>query len=233
MITANALSRVFHIKAGDQCGTAFTIELSGKQYLITAAHVVRDPERTEIELFHATKWKRLEVKLTGFCTKSDIAVYSPGMQLSPLLPMAATAHGVVLGQDAFFLGFPLGVVVDSGSLNRGLPFPVVKKACVAGIVKNDSGTNIFLLDGINNLGFSGGPVVFQDQGARGGVEFKVMSVVSGYRFSEEPTYHQGQPTKLNVRQNTGIIITHDIKHAVELIESNPNGVPLDSANAEP
>lgn len=57
--------------------------------------------------------------------------------------------------DVSFLGFPLG---NLGTVFLGIKFPLVKKAVVSGWVKHN-GIELLLLDGHNNLGFSGGPVV--------------------------------------------------------------------------
>jgi hypothetical protein len=78
------------------------------------------------------------------------------------------------------------------------------------------------LDGHNNPGFSGGPVLFKEQ-EHG--ELKVAAVVSGYRFENEPIYHGEQELPVTYRYNTGIIISYGIKHAVALATTNPIGVP--------
>ncbi len=74
-----------------------------------------------------------------------------------------------------------------------------------------------------NPGFSGGPVVFQEAGGR---EFKVAAVVSGYRAVAEPVLHRQDDTGLTVWHNTGIIVTHAIGGALDLIEQNPIGLAL-------
>jgi hypothetical protein len=69
------------------------------------------------------------------------------------------------------------------------------------------------LDGHNNPGFSGGPVLFKEQ-EHG--KLKVAAVVSGYRFANEPVYHGEQKLPVTYRYNTGIVISYGIKHAVRL-----------------
>jgi hypothetical protein len=57
--------------------------------------------------------------------------------------------------------------------------PFVKKAIISAYdVVN--GINIWYLDGINNPGFSGGPVVFNRHGS---TDWHVAAVVSAYRSS--------------------------------------------------
>lgn len=223
MITANVIHRVLHIRAGQSTGTAFTIEHDGRQYLITAAHVVAKQHTPyEIEIFHNGAWKKLELNLTGIAAHADIAVFAAPFLLSPTLPMPASADKVTYGQDVYFLGFPYGISPESKGLNRAYPFPLVKRACLSAIV-TENGANVWLLDGLNNPGFSGGPIVFRPIGQSLNGQMKVMGVVSGYRFAEEPVYHQGEVAPVTVRANTGIIIAYDIKHAIEEINKNPNG----------
>lgn len=229
MITANVIHRVFHIRVGTVSGTAFTIEHDERQYLVTAAHVVSSLNGPyEVELLHENRWKKMRLELTGIASNADIAVLAPPFQLSPALTMPIGAGGAVYGQDVYFLGFPYGISPDSGSINRAFPFPLVKKGCLSAFTK-ENGANVVLLDGHNNPGFSGGPVVFAQQGQPSTSRFKVMSVISGYRFAEEPAYQGGAATPITVRANTGIIISYDIKHGVEEITKNPNGVQINRA----
>jgi S1-C subfamily serine protease len=229
MITANIIHRVFHIRVGAATGTAFTIEHDDRQYLVTAAHVVSSLKAPyEVELFHQNAWKKLKLELTGIAANADIAVFAPAFQVSPALNMPVGSGGVVYGQDVYFLGFPYGISPDSGAINRAFPFPLVKKACLSAFTK-DGDANVILLDGHNNPGFSGGPVVFPQQGQPSSSRLKIMSVISGYRFAEEPAYLGGTETPISVRANTGIIISYDIQHAVDEITRNPNGAQIKKA----
>ena len=80
-----------------------------------------------------------------------------------------------------------------------------------------------LLDGHNNVGFSGGPV------ARRGTkeEQTVIGVVSGYRFDRQKVRDgDGNETSHTYDTNTGIVIAHDIRHALEIIAANPVGIAV-------
>jgi hypothetical protein len=72
---------------------------------------------------------------------------------------------------------------------------------------------VFLLDGHNNPGFSGGPVVF---GQPGVTPTNVATVISGYKFVQEPVFEGEDKTKLSIKYNTGIIVSYKIEHAVSL-----------------
>ena len=44
MITANVIHRVFRIAIGSQVGSGFTIDVEGKEYLVTARHIADELE---------------------------------------------------------------------------------------------------------------------------------------------------------------------------------------------
>lgn len=224
MITTNVIQRTFHIRVGDSFGTCFTIDVDNKQYLVTAKHLVHNlTETSVIEIFHERQWKTIGVTLVGHCDgEIDISVLKLNLQISPTHSLEPTPAGLVYGQDVYFLGFPYGIAGKPGSVNRDFPIPFVKKAIVSCVyVENE--IRIDFLDGHNNPGFSGGPVIFKKHNSN---NYKVCSVISGYKFDEEPVYQNGNPVPLEVRVNTGIVKAYGIKHAVDLIQANPIGFKL-------
>lgn len=225
MITTNVIDRTFNIQVGNSIGTCFTIDVNSKQYLVTAKHVVKDLNGTcDIRIFHENQWKNIQVTVVGHCKGDiDISVLTAQLQLSPTNPLEATSARLAYGQDVFFLGFPYGMKGDVGSLNRDFPLPFVKKAIVSCMYITDNGTQINLLDGHNNPGFSGGPVVFKEPNKN---YYKVASVISAFKFTKEPIYEGDNLLPLSYIYNTGIIYSFGIKHACDLIELNPIGYEL-------
>ncbi|MXW23785.1 MAG: trypsin-like peptidase domain-containing protein [Chloroflexi bacterium] len=222
VITANVIYRVFRLRIGDTTGTGFAIEAGGREYLVTARHIAEPVDRKDtIHLFENGDWRALGVSLVGHAPRDiDISVLAASTRLTPerSLPLPATSEGLIYGQDAFFLGFPHGLS-DLVLGDTGRPVPLVKRATVSSLQGEP-----FLLDGHNNPGFSGGPVVFQIPGSR---EFRVAAVIQGYRPAREPIYlDDGTETDLYLRGNTGIIFAYNISAAVELAESNPIGLAL-------
>ena len=222
MITANVIQRTFQLRFHNQLGTCFTVDVDGKQYLCTAKHCLKNFHGESIELFHEGKWKNLEVRFVGFGLEdTDISVLAPKIQLSPSYPLPPTAADLIFGQDVYFLGFPYGLQIEVRELNRLFPLPLVKRAAISSFY-GEKQKNI-LLDGHNNPGFSGGPVVFT-KGGRPEGELRVAAVISGYRFESESVFaKEGKETLLRVRTNTGIILSYDIKHALDAIRENPIG----------
>ena len=90
-------------------------------------------------------------------------------------------------------------------------------------------TKYMLLDGHNNPGFSGGPVIFSPYGQLQDV--RVAGVISGYKFAWDKVFIQDTETDLAVKYNTGIIIAYSIEYAVELIRANPIGAPVGVTNS--
>lgn len=221
MITANFIHRTFRIRVGDSLGTAFTIDVDGRQYLVTARHVLAGLNPAEIGVFSNNEWQPCGVGMVGHAPgQIDISVLAPAKRLTPAnLPVTASSDGVAYGQDIHFLGFPYHFLGNVIFTDAGYPLPFAKRAtlsCFDG--------HVYLLDGHNNPGFSGGPVVF---GAPGAAATNVAAVISGYKFVQEPVFQGEDETELSIKYNTGIIVSYKIEHAVALIKANPVGLALE------
>lgn len=235
MITTNALQRTFHIRCGGSTGTAFTIDVDRKQYLVTAAHMLSNFVNDVIEIYHEDKWKTITCKLVGKGQydprtnngEPDVAVLAPALQLSPTFPLPPTTSNLVLGQAIYFLGFPYGRAQHvQKELNRDFPLPLVKGGLLSAISTKDSG--ILLLDGHNNPGFSGGPVIFIPNGRQPSrsEQFSVCGVISGYPTYREEVFDGAGNAMGFIRNNPGMIVAYDIKFATGFIASNPIGFEL-------
>ena len=226
-ITKSVIQRTFQLSFGGSQGTCFTIDHENRQYIVTARHIVESMTvPATIRIKHKGVWKDCLVNLVGHCKgKVDISVLAVDFQLSPTYSLPTTGR-MTLGQDFYFLGFPYGLTSEVGEFNRNFPFPLIKKATLSAI---DSNTNLLFLDGHNNPGFSGGPVVYSQVGEPDH-ELLVAGVISGYRFNMEPVYLEGKRTSLEFEYNTGIIVAYGIKHAINLISQNPIGFNLQSQN---
>jgi len=223
MITSNVLGRTLHLRHADAVATGVVIDVDDRSYVVTARHfaeIIKD--HADVHLFHDNEWKTLPVRLVGHAVgEIDVSVLAPPLVLcSSAVSLPADIGGLIYGQDAYFLGFPYGSFGDVGVLNRGLPLPFVRKAIVACMELAPSGISRIYLDGHNNRGFSGGPVVFKEPASQ---VFKLAAIVSGYRYSEEPIYQGDAQLPLNYRENTGIVLAYGIQHAVELARANPIG----------
>jgi len=225
MITSDVLGRVFCLKIGDSTATGFAIDVENKQYIVTARHfAINLADNAPLQVLFENKWHNLGGKLVGHANgEIDISVLTlggiasnPDLQLTP-------DQAIIYGQDVYFLGFPYNSWGDSETAFSGRPIPFVRKAIVSCIESGPNGEHRNFLDGHNVPGFSGGPVVYS---LNPPYNFKVTSVISGYRFIEQPVYIGKEKTDATVQYNTGIIITYGIRHALDIIKLNPIGVQI-------
>jgi hypothetical protein len=226
MITSNVIHRVLRIRHGTSSATGFALDVDGRQYIVTARHAVEtisDPGT--IDIFAKGAWQPDSVRLVGHAPGDcDISVLTLDHQVAPKhLTMEPTSKGVIYGQDVFFLGFPYGLLGKFVLAEHGHPLPLVKRATVSLFQTSE----VFLLDGHNNPGFSGGPVVFMAPGTN---DYKVCAVISGFKSVDQSVLAGGQEVyasgqqPLVVPSNTGIIVAWAIDFAVDLARSNPIGV---------
>lgn len=226
MVTANALQRTLHLRFQGGTGTGFLIDNDGRQYLVTATHVIgaQASGQFELEIMHDNSWKPVVVTTVGHAAHgADISVFSLPHQIAPSGLSLPVAKHFYLAQDAYFLGFPFGEYGEIGPTNNDYPMPFVKRAIISSFNKGGR-PSIVYLDGHNNPGFSGGPVIIKNPGNG---EFEVLAVVSAYRYEPQNVQYNGIPSpELAVNINTGIVHTYNVSHALEVIEKNPIGAVI-------
>lgn len=224
-ITTNVIARTFRMKYGAQTGTCFTIDIDKRQYIVTAKHIVADIKPNDnIQILHEGKWKELTTNIVWIPNSDeDIAILAPEMQISPASPLIPSMDGIILGQDLYFCGFPFGLNTEVGKLNRNFPLPFVKKGIVSASETQEDGSTIIYIDGHNNPGFSGGPVIFTHLETN---KLKVAGVVSSYYPNYVPVLKENNPTEYMSLQNTGIVIAYALERGVRHIEKHPTGVPI-------
>ena len=242
MSQVDVIARTHHIKVPDGgTGTAFTLDIEGRQYIITAKHLVQK-SISPIHIFLQNRWQLLQVGLVGHCIgETDISV----LYTDQNLPKKALPEGSNLGietdlklaEGILFYGFPHGLSTSLGDDKP--PVALVKRGVVSGFFGAPAGSLqelSFLIDGHNNPGFSGGPVVTIRNG-----EYKVAGVISGYRAGYQEVYGADQSGNIDkseivgyVAENTGIIVAHNIQSALDLVADSPVGLPVsENSRARP
>ncbi len=222
----SVMLRVLEIHTPNGQGTGFTIDINGRQYLVTAKHMVAGMgTRGIVKVSKVTASNKLvEVPYTmqvfSCDPPTDIAVLVPPEQLTVDSAMDWTDTGG-FGSDAFFVGFPLGMASEAkNSFALVYPLPFVKKGVVSGAKLGDD-TDVFFLDGYNVFGFSGSPVLYRDES---GV-FKVIAVVSGFKPDLGPVLVPTLITEAQVRpedEERGRIVRDNGTHRVYLLEETPD-----------
>jgi hypothetical protein len=256
-VTSNVYTRVLKIKVGTYTGTAFTMDVDGRQYLVTAKHMVASLKQEDsIDIYKDNQWVPTLVKVLRCEEPIDIAVLIPPklLTLSYQLDPISGDQFIIMGQEVYFVGFPFGLYiggVNMKNLNSLTPMAMVKKGILMG--DSDEGKARKLqIDGFNNNGFSGGPIVFREirDMMNPTSNLYVLGVISGFipEFLSVMTpievkagddtskveqgrivqRQDGQKVILTdtgqvVASNTGIVIGYGIKHAVDLIQKTPLG----------
>jgi hypothetical protein len=214
--TANIYERVVKVETSTALGTGTVIERDGACFLVTAAHVVADNE--EFKISNRFRSSVDTFPRVGDLPESlDLALFrlSPEFAL-PQLPLPVSSDGCFYSQDVLFLGFPYGLALTSAELGF-LPF--VKKGTLSASDDLADG-KVWYLEGLNNVGFSGGPVVFAPPGQLNDV--RLMGVVSGYRpdwqnVQSIPEIDEGSVAR--VATNSGIVIAYDVKPVTDALDA--------------
>jgi hypothetical protein len=247
--TNNIIFRVMMIKSQFDQGTIFSIDVEQREYWITAKHIltgaqhppygsvtdksvtlsILNPNSTE------EKWVSGSFSVIDPGVDIDIVVLAASAPLldAPLPNPPTDSDHVPIGGDCEFLGYPFGSAWQASFANGQMyRMPFIKHCTISGQIITPQ--HIWVLDGINNEGFSGGPVVIFT-----GAEQRTLAVVSGYRneptavipmpsFGQTPepprdTTRLAEHPKEMVNLNSGFILAFDISYAVDAIKKNPIG----------
>ncbi|MEY8781288.1 serine protease [Allomuricauda sp. XS_ASV26] len=222
VITANILENVYRIETDTLSGTCFLTENNGKEYLITARHLfktgLKNKDSTKIKLSFRNTVKDYNAEFKISSNKNiDIAVLSISESLKKLKPLPSSKK-IIVGQDMFFLGFPSFNKSSFFTYDKELGIlPLVKKAIFSGGPVLD-GYNLLFLDGHNNPGFSGGPVISYDYSLQSAA---IVGIISGY-YPEERQAKNRDEIKLDAFtfENSGIIKCFPFKLVSDIITSN-------------
>lgn len=216
------IDRVFKISLDDEGeGTGFALDIDGKQYLITAKHVLGITAPSYIRIYHDDCWKRVFATPVG-SSNVDVAVFSLPMLIAhPDMILPAEPGGFIMAQDVYFAGFPLGLFTEG--IESPFPTPLIKKAIISG--KQAGGLETpFYLDGHVNPGFSGGPVFLKQKNHQ---KFVISMIISSFEGTREPVFNNDKEhPNLTVIANSGIIHALSISNAISLIKENPIGFPI-------
>jgi|688.fasta_scaffold106794_3 hypothetical protein len=217
MPTRDILQRTFYIKYLNYTGTAFTIERNDKQYLVSTSHTFPFAENGDvlkISVMRYNVWNEIEVKIFKHSnTQVDIAMLQLNNDISPRHFNKTGREGLVLGKEAFFIGFPYGNFMDDATaVNDGYPLPFVKKGVVSALYFHHGTPERIYLDGINNPGFSGGPCVIR---LNPNDVCTVFGVVKGYLPDNVDVKTPFGEYSFN--QNSGIVEVHFIRHIDEIV----------------
>jgi hypothetical protein len=215
---AAILKSTFNIFYKDKNCTAFIVNGSKGQYLITAKHLFDNTikEGTLVDIIIKGGQIDEEINCDIFYhdnTAIDIAVLKLNSNvISGEILQLKESGSYYLAQQCLFLGFPLfnlGTVTDIGKV------AFVKRAIISAF-HEENNIRIMLLDGQNNLGFSGGPVITYNETMD--TQF-IIGVVSGYINQQNNIeIKNGEINNtIQIAENSGIIITYNSEYIIEII----------------
>jgi len=217
VITSNIIQRTLKIKFGPEEGVGFLVEISGREYLIFAKHILDGIHVNPIvSVFVNNSWIETRARLVGYGDIfTDIAVVALNQKIIQGHLPVKVGPNINISQDVYFLGFPHNRFTDIANINGGYPAPFVKRALVSSFDED-----FIYLDGFNNKGFSGGPVVWVNHLTQEITIFAVIRSTVLESLTEKTPTQSGEE---RVWTNSGIIRAVSITHALDLINSNPIG----------
>lgn len=266
--TNNALFRTFMIETNFGRGTTFSVDVDNREYWITAKHMFTGIKTGPAGVFATKMVKANILSQTGdgdeghdlHWMTETFTVLDPGKDIDILVlvpdhllldyprdfTLKASPENIGLGGDCEFLGFPYGggwktqwTDPKHPDTKTWLWLPYIKH-CTPSAILNEKGVGVWVLDGFNNEGFSGGPVLYET-----GPNQRVFAVISG--FHQEPLEVLPEPSpdkrqtssippspelpgdkpkgskKQVVNANSGFILAFNIDPAIKAIQSNPIG----------
>lgn len=212
------LESTFNIFYKDVNGTAFIVNGNKGQYLVTAKHLFENTiiEGTLVDI--VIKGGQIDKKIS--CNlfyhdnpSVDIAVLklNSNVILGKILPLKE-GSSYFLAQQCLFLGFPLFNLGTHTSIGK---VAFVKRAIISAF-HEENNTQIMLLDGQNNPGFSGGPVITYSETMD--KQF-IIGIISGYIYQQNniDINNGGVNNKIQIAENSGIIISYTSEYIIEII----------------
>ena len=186
-VPTEIMQRTFLIRndAANKYGTAFLVDRNGVEYLVTARHMVEGLPVTKatIGVWKDNTWKNLQTVKTLFpkSDEVDIAVLKLDEKVSTPFSIQPTddTSGPTMGQPLWFLGYPfqLGTTLSPGAhWDGGTPF--IKRGTMSAFNGSNPDAIVYYIDGFNNPGFSGGPIIYFSFTKH---VYQLLGVVKGFR----------------------------------------------------
>ena len=227
------LRQTFHIRTPAGMGTAFTVEMDERQYIVSAQHVVgaTSPLMVEIQVSE-TGWRELPVRVIGMeGPPVDVAVLATDSMLGSRSGVPVGVGTVGYGQEVRFLGYPLGLAFESVPGFREAPLPLIKAGILSSLKRNEGGFLHLLIDATGNQGFSGGPIVLPRSRKDGNsINWYIAGVVTGAQIENFAARDESGAVVGWFHTNAGILYAVSIDAVTRIISENPAGYPLSCDN---
>ncbi len=226
-VPGEILSRTRLIAFGNGAGTAFSVDYKGRLYLITARHVVEGMPsgKTKIEIWDKGNWSDYEIVKTIYPESSDVDIVILKTKEKIAQPYFISMYGQqdihegpTFGQPLWFLGYPFAdPALISHFSEQQITLPFIKKGTLSAMDTSNEKANVVYIDGFNNPGFSGGPVVYWDFNVHA---YRILAVVQGYRNQLADAVVDGKKVESNILINSGILKAYSIRHVLDAIKAD-------------
>lgn len=212
LATKEVLLNTFLIITDSGSLTGFLINKDNEEYLITAKHGFKKRNINNCKVSIKLLYDSIYITMTGTYyihkdSSVDIAVIKLSRNLAKLTPLLVSKV-VSIGENCMFFGYPYSTFFTKTNIEY---IPFVKKATISAFNKN-----LIFLDGINNPGFSGGPVIKYDPQIKRNV---IVAVISGFypEYNSVTDSLKNKMDLLNFYINSGIIFSYRIGLVDEII----------------
>jgi S1-C subfamily serine protease len=220
---SNSMQTTYNFFSDTLSGTCFAISDSTNEFIITAKHLFRRVTQSGDSILVKININKIE---TLFHAKvffhSNPLIDLAALKLNKKISQTKTLNlkdgdSYFLGQDCFFLGYPL---YNIGTIFQNSKIPFIKK-CIISALYEENGIDLILLDGHNNPGFSGGPIITYSDKMEN--QF-IIGVVSGYIYQLNDiklglNSNNSIQQTIRINENSGIIIAYPSKYIKEIINS--------------
>ena len=129
------LRQTFQVRSGAGIGTAFTVEVDGRQYIVTAQHLVGStvPDMLDMQAGSAG-WHQVPVTPVGVAGPPvDVAVMATDSVLGSRSTVPIGVGTVGYGQAVRFLGYPFGLDFTAIPGVRTEPLPFIKAGILSAL----------------------------------------------------------------------------------------------------
>ena len=215
-------ARTFCVHTETGQGTAFTMDVDGRRYLITAQHVIGPNSIGSISIESKSGLEQINVSpVWHSAPELDVAVLRPSKPIHDhrfqTEPQNTESPSIAIGLNVYSFGFPLGLSTKVFNYpNFPYPMALLRRWMVSGF-----DTDQYFLDGFANPGASGSPV-FKMSGT-----IPIVIGVAVARRKEPSSVTDGRrDTGGQVDLNSGIVMTTKIERVMERIRTNSNGLRI-------
>lgn len=226
-VTTDFLNNTFFITNNSNGGTAFSLNYRGNTYLISARHIFPSIKsgsivNAGITVGNINKVYNYNIYFDDDSTV-DVAVLVPINVIIPKSEIELDTISSVISQQLYFLGFPYSQYSTFGikhDFKKYLPIPFVKGAILSGINATPKGV-ILYLDGHNNPGFSGGPLIGRNAMNTNDRKNYLFGVVVAYVNQQDQT-KDSNGNNINYTENSGLFYAFGCNFIKNIIDKNFN-----------